>query len=108
MRKQRYKISYIRRPFAKRSRICLPLALISLAFCVVSFTLSVQQQGQGGLNIAAWGVSSLLFAVVALAYGGLSLLEKEKNYLLAKIGMWTAGILVILWICVVVAGVIGK
>ena len=108
MGKRRYKISYIRKPFAKRSRICLPLALVSLVLCVISIALSVRQQGQGGLDIAAWGVSSLIFAIVALAYGGLSLMEKEKNYLLAKIGMWTAGILVILWICVVVAGVIGK
>ena len=73
----------------------------------ISVSLSVRLQGQGELNIAAWGVSSFLFALMALAYGGLSFLEKEKNYLLSRIGMWTAGVLVVLWICVTVVGVIG-
>ena len=67
MGKPRHKISYIRKPFAKRSRVCLPLA-----------------------------------------YGGLSLMEKDKNYLLAKIGIWMSGALVVFWICIVAAGLIGK
>lgn len=108
MGKPRHKISYIRKPFAKRSLIGLPLALVSLILCGVSISLSVGQQGRGGLDVAAWGISSLLFAVVALAYGGLSLMERDKNYLLAKIGIWMSGVLVVFWICIVVAGLAGK
>ena len=74
---------------------------------MISIFLSVQQKGQGELNVAAWAVSSFLFAVTALIYGGLAFLEKDKNYLLARIGMWMAGILLVLWICVIVVGVIG-
>lgn len=55
MARKKYKISYIRKPFAKRSLICLPLAFLSLVLCIVSMTLSVRLQGQGGLNVAAWG-----------------------------------------------------
>lgn len=50
------------------------------------------------------GVSSLVFAVVGLGYGGISLFEKEKNYLLAKIGMGITGGLIIFWICLIIVG----
>ena len=65
-------------------------------------------QGQGELNVAAWAVSSLVFALGALIYGGLSFLEKEKNYLLAKIGLWMAGGLTIFWICLILAGILNR
>lgn len=107
MRRQRHKISYIRKPFAKRSLVCLPLAIAALMLGIVSVALSVRLQGQGGLNVAAWGVSSFLFAVMALAYGGLSFLEKEKNYLLSRIGIWMAGALAVVWVCVTVVGLVG-
>lgn len=107
MGRQRFRISYIRKPFARRGRICLGTAVTALVLCIVSFTLSVRLQGQGEMNVAAWGVSSFIFSIAALIYGGLSFLEKEKNYLLSKIGMWLAGILIVLWICLTVVGVIG-
>ena len=107
MRRQRHKISYIRKPFAKRSLACLLLAAAALVLGIVSVALSVRLQGQGDLNVAAWGVSSLLFAIMALVYGGLSFLEKEKNYLLSRIGMWMAGALALLWLCVIAVGLIG-
>lgn len=108
MRRQKFKISYIRKPFARRSRICLFLALTALALCLVSLGLSVRLQGQGELNVAAWGVSSLVFALGALIYGGLSFLEKEKNYLLSKIGLWMSGGLTVFWVCVIVAGILNR
>ncbi|MCI8864953.1 MAG: calcium:proton exchanger [Lachnospiraceae bacterium] len=105
MARKKFKISYIRKPFAKRSLVSLPLALLSLALCVVSLALSVRLKGEGGLDVAAWGVSSLLFAVVGLGYGGLSLFEKEKNYLFAKIGMGITGGLILFWTCMIIVGV---
>lgn len=81
------------------------MALLSLALCVVSLALSVRLKGEGGLDVAAWGVSSLLFAVVGLGYGGLSLFEKEKNYLFAKIGMGITGGLILFWTCMIIVGV---
>lgn len=108
MGKTKYKISYIKKPFARRGKISLSLSLISLALCGVSLFLSVRQQGQGELSVAAWAVSSLIFAVAALIYGGLSFLEKDKNYRLTRIGMWLAGVMMVLWCCVTVVGVIGR
>ena len=102
MGKQRFRISYIRKPFAKRSRYCLGTALASFVMCGVSLGLSVHLQGQGELNVAAWGV-----ALMAMAYGGLSFLEKEKNYILSKIGMWMAGGLLVVWVCVTAVGIMG-
>ena len=107
MVKQRFRISYIRKPFAKRSRYCLGTAAAALVMCGVSLGLSVRLEGQGELNVAAWGMSSFLFSLLALAYGGLSFLEKEKNYVLSKIGMWMAGGLIVVWVCVTVVGIIG-
>lgn len=104
MEKRKRKISYIRKPFARRSLFSLPLALVALALAAVSLGLSVQMKGNGDLRIAAWGCSSLLFALTALIYGLLSFLEKEKNYILARIGAGTGGILVVFWICIILVG----
>lgn len=108
MRERRFKISYIKKPFAKRSFICLPLAVVALAFGIVSLYLSVQLQGNGGLNVGAWGLSSLLFAVAGLVYGGLSFTEKEKNYNLAKIGTVISGLLILFWLCMIIVGLLGR
>ncbi len=108
MRERRFKISYIKKPFAKRSFICLPLAAAALVFGAVSLYLSVQLQGNGGLNVGAWGFSSLLFAVAGLVYGGLSFTEKEKNYNLAKIGIIISGLLILFWLCMIIVGLLGR
>lgn len=107
MRERRFKISYIKKPFAKKSLICLPVSAAALAFCVISLYLSVKLEGKGELNVGAWGFSSLLFAVAGLAYGGLSFMEKEKNYNLAKVGIVICGLLVLFWLCMVIVGLLG-
>lgn len=100
------KISYVRKPFARKSFVALSLALAAVVFGVISLALSVRMQGNGELNVAAWGVSSILFAVMALVYGLLSFLEREMNYLLAKIAAGISGCLVLFWICIIVVGVL--
>lgn len=107
MRRDKQKISYIRKPFARKSFVALPFAVAALACCVVSLALSVRLQGNGGLNVAAWGVSSMVFSVVALVYGLLSFLEKEMNYILARIAVGTGAVLVIFWFCLTIVGVFG-
>ena len=106
MEKRKRKISYIRKPFARRSLVCLPLALAAVALAAVSLGLSVQMQGQGDLRIAAWGCSSLLFALAAIVYGLLSFFEKEMNYMLARIVAGIGGILVLFWVCIILVGVL--
>lgn len=106
MQRGKRKISYIKKPFAANSRISLPAAVLSLILWGVSLYLSVRLQGQGDLNVAAWGLSSMICSVVALVYGGFSLIEKEKNYILAKIGMAVGGIVTLFWLCMIIVGLL--
>lgn len=107
-RDKKQKISYIRKPFARRSFVALPFGAAALVCCIVSLALSVRLQGSGGLNVAAWGLSSMIFSVVALVYGLLSFLEKEKNYILARIAAGIGGVLAVFWICLTIVGLFGK
>lgn len=107
MRKNKQKISYIKKPFAGKSFVALGFAAAALACCMVSIGLSIRQQGNGDMNVAAWGLSSIIFSVVALVYGLLSFLEKEKNYILAKISIGVGGLLLVLWFCLVLVGLLG-
>ncbi|MCI8578854.1 MAG: calcium:proton exchanger [Lachnospiraceae bacterium] len=106
MEKRKRKISYIRKPFARRSLFSLPLALMALVLAGVSLWISVRMQGNGDLSIAGWACSSLLFALTAVIYGLLSFFEEEKNYMLARIGAGIGGILVLFWICIILVGVL--
>lgn len=104
MGERKIKISYIKKPFARNSFICLPVAVVSLILGIISLYISIGMEGNGDLNVAAWGLSSFLFAITAVAYGGISFLEKEKKYLLSKIGIGISGLLVIFWFCLLLAG----
>lgn len=107
MRRKNNKISYIRKPFARKSFICLPLSAAALVFGIVSLALSIRMQGNGEINVAAWGLSSMLFAAAGLIYGLLSFLEREMNYILSKIGIGISGVLLVFWIGIIVVSVVG-
>ena len=77
---QQKKVSYIRKPFARRSFMALGLAVAAVCFC------------------------SFLIAIVSLIYGALSFFEKEKKYILSKIGMAVSGFLVIVWAVLIIIG----
>ncbi len=106
MRKENQKISYIKKPFARRSFVSLGTTLVALFCCVMSLWLSIRMQGNGGLNTAAWGLSSLLFSCAGLGYGVTSFMEKECNYVLARVGAGISGVLALFWICMVIVGLI--
>lgn len=57
--------------------------------------------------MAAWGLSSLIFSLIGGFYGLISFMEREKNYLFAKIGLGVSGVLLIVWIVLVIAGIAG-
>lgn len=107
MQESRFKISYVKKPYAKNSWVCLAGAAAAAVFATISLQISVRLQGNGGMNVAAWGISSLIFSIVGLIYGLLSLREKEKNYRLSKIGMVISGILLLFWICLLIVGLRG-
>lgn len=106
MRKQK-KVSYIRKPFAKRSFLSLGLAIGALVLGIIGIASSVMTAGQAQLNVAAVCFCSLVISIFSLVYGTRSFFEKEKKYILSKIGMGISGILVILWIVLIIIGIRG-
>lgn len=97
-------ISYIKRPMAENSYMCLILASVGLVLFIIGLTIGVRTQGNIPLGGVAVCFSSLLFSVFSLWYGAMSFREKEKNYLLAKIGTCAGGLLVILWLVMILIG----
>lgn len=107
MQKRQRKISYIKKLFARKSLISLPFAAVSLVCFVMSLVISVRHQGSGDVNVAAWGFSSIVFAVISLGYSVTSFMEKEMNYILSRISLGISGILLVCWICMMIVGLIG-
>lgn len=106
MQKQK-KVSYIRKPFARRSFMALGLSVAALILAVIGVTSSVMTAGQAELNVAAVCFCSLLIALVSLVYGALSFLEREKKYILSRIGMALSGLLIIIWVVLIIIGIGG-
>ncbi|MGN0159717.1 MAG: calcium:proton exchanger [Brotaphodocola sp.] len=104
MPRNQRKISYIKKPFARKSFASLGFLAVALVSFAMSIGLSVQNQGNGEVNVAAWGLTSMIFAVTAIVYGVGSFLEKEMNYILSKISLVISSLLLILWIGMMIAG----
>lgn len=98
------KVSYIRKPIAKYSFVAAGLAAVSLIMAVAAVWMSYRMQGSAPLSAAALGLCSMLTAVSALIYGIFSFLEKDKNYLLAKISLAVSGVLILGWSIIIVLG----
>lgn len=97
------KVSYIRKPPAKYSFVAAGLIAASYVFGIIAVMLSYNSQGNGPLSAAALGLCSILTAISSIAYGIFSFFEKEKNYLLAKICLVFAGVIMCFWIVVIFA-----
>ena len=59
-------------------------------------------QRNAPLAAAALGFCSIIIAVSSVVYGVFAMMEKEKNYLLAKISLAAAGILLLVWVLMIV------
>ena len=99
------KVSYVRNPFARHSFGCLGLGLLSLALTAASLYLSVMSAGQGGLNTGACGFSGIVAAAAGIWYGLLAFSEKERNYILARIGIGLEVVLLIVWAVIILTGI---
>ena len=106
MKKQK-KVSYIRKPFAKRSFLSLGLSVGALALGIIGIASSVMAAGQAQLNVAAVCFCSMVISFFSIGYGVLSFFEKEKKYILSRIGMGISATLVILWIVLIIIGIRG-
>ena len=98
------RISYIRKPMAEHSYLCLGMAAAALLLAVGGMGLSIKNQGNTPLGGISMCFSSLLFACVSLRYGWKSFQEEEKNYLLARIGTGVGAGLTILWLVIILIG----
>lgn len=103
MRRRKYKISYIKKPFAKKSLIAISLSAAAVFLCFFGLRLSVMAQGNAGLNAGAFGFCSFLVAAISIGYAVFSFTEKEKNYLPARISVMVDAILLLFWIGLVIA-----
>lgn len=98
------KVSYIRKPFAKRSFMAIGLAAAALILGGAGLGGTVRTGGQAQLNMAAACFCSLVVALVSMVYGVLSLFEREKKYILARIALGVSGFLVVLWVILIIVG----
>lgn len=80
--------------------------LVSLLSFGMSVGLSIRSHGNGEINVAAWGFTSVIFSALALSYSASSFLEKERNYILSKISLVTSGVLALFWFCVILVGLL--
>ncbi|MGL5435804.1 MAG: calcium:proton exchanger [Lachnospiraceae bacterium] len=106
MERRKHKISYVKKPFAKKSLLSLVMSVTALILCVISLYLSIAMQGNGDINVGAWGLSSFIFTAASLIYGGLSFMGQEMNYILAKISIGLSGLLMLFWICMLIIGLV--
>ena len=91
------KVSYIKKPLAKNSFVAA-----ALLFYAAAIGLSYHTQGNAPLAAAALGFCSIIIAVSSVVYGIFAMMEKEKNYILAKICLAAAGILLLVWALMIV------
>lgn len=96
------KVSYIRHPFAKNSYFSLGLGLVCMLLATRHHDCIGAKRRAGGLITGALGFSSIVAAVMGIWFGFISFMEKEKNYILAKIGVGIALVVIIFWLMVLV------
>ena len=106
MKKRKKRISYIRKPMPKQSFFCLGFAVIGLGCFCFSLGRSIQNQGSGGPDVAAWALTSLLFCVEAVLCGVRTFKLKEVNTILARIGTAVGGILLLCWLGMLIIGIL--
>ncbi len=98
------RISYIRKPLAAHSYYALGLGTAAVLMAAFGFYGGVETFGAAPLRSGALGLCSMVTAMIALWYGFLSFLEKEKNYLLARIGLALGGVTLIFWMVIIIVG----
>ncbi|MBS6642558.1 MAG: calcium:proton exchanger [Clostridiaceae bacterium] len=107
MERRHTRVSYVKKPLAKRSFMSIGLAAAGLCLFAAGMYLSIKNQGQAPLNVAAMVFCSLILNLVGVWYGALSFLEKEKNYILAKVGIVVGGLEIFAWILIMIVGIGG-
>lgn len=103
-----YKVNYLRKPIAKRSKMAILLASISVLFTWIAYNMVIAQRGLPSLTVSAMAFSSMLFAVTGLIYGILSFKEKDVKYMVSYIALGVAGSDLVLWLMIIFIGYRGR
>lgn len=101
------RVSYVKKPLSVRSCFCLGLAAAALLFGYVGIRAGVLTRGKAELQAGALGLCSILCSLVSAGYGIGSFREKDKKYILARLGLVLDVLLLIAWVAVIVIGVRG-
>lgn len=101
------RVSYVKKPFAQNSLYAIGLAAVGILLFSLGFYGSVRTQGQAGLNVGALGFCSLLVSIVDIWYSVKAFSEKDKNYILAKIGGGIGLALILLCLIITIIGMRG-
>ena len=78
------------------------LGAAAFIFYAVAIGLSYHTQGNAPLAAAALGFCSIITALSSVVYGIFAMMEKEKNYLLAKLCLAAVGILLLVWALMII------
>lgn len=101
------RVSYVRKPFAVRSKMSMILTAAAAALGGTGIYQAVVTQGQASLPYGAMGLCSILLSVIAIWYGAISFLEDDKNYILAKFGIGISVLLLAAWTGIIMIGLRG-
>ena len=89
-------------PFHYRANTIISAHTSSRIPAAAAIGFSYHTQGNAPLAAAALGFCSIITAVSSVVYGIFAMMEKEKNYILAKICLAAAGILLLVWALMIV------
>ena len=98
------KISYIRKPLAEAGYYCLGAALLALLLGAAGMLISVRTRGNAPVSAISLCFCSLLLGAASLFWGVSAFREKEKNYILARIGTFCGVPVVIYWVVMLIVG----
>ena len=98
------RVSYVRKPFAGRSKMSAILIGAALLLGGTAICSAVATKGQATLTHAAMALCSMFLSVIGIWYGGISFLEDDKNYILAKLGIGLGIAMLAGWAVIVFMG----
>ncbi len=101
------RVSYVKKPFAGRSKMSILLTAAALALGGGGIWKAVTTQGQASLTYGAMGFCSIFLSVIAIWYGIISFWEDDKNYILAKLGIGISLLMLAAWTGIITIGLRG-
>ncbi|MBE6004825.1 MAG: hypothetical protein E7232_12225 [Lachnospiraceae bacterium] len=100
------RFNYIRKKLAGGTWFRIIITVLSFAFLVACVTASTMMKGEGPMYVGALGLTSVIYAVYAVLDMIPGVRDPEKNYIPSRIAGFTAGLILIIWVCLIVIGFI--